>query len=504
MADYILTPFYKTRLDVRPAGYSEQHPASGCTRMSQSNYTPYQLFALKSRLQPLVNKRFAHDGGLIVIYHLKQLNNKIRVVVKLYDGKSFVTIGQNDRQYLQAAVDYITGNDPDLVLLLPDSARFLYTKPNMPDSAKTLLSGCWYRTVITHLSFSPQIRGHYRHSARFETPGIYIDLSRVVDYQTFFDETYLSAISRVKDMFSAGYISLPSGFDQKALAKWQVVPVGLNIEIYDENIGDQTRPVLFQAKWFDLRLSRPVGGMVPFLRKHLVAGSDRVLIEVGGDDAITRHRVAKRFEGYFTVRDYTFKGKMVEVEVENLAQAQRAASLVQLARSLPIGKVIAMHYQKPEQFNFFLYLFPSHNDPIQSGLVDVDMIGYVTDDPRNKYCLSCRIPYHANFNYYYQMLHRWYRNLLTDDVENILIEAAPPTISAVPLEPLALPPGLIKIPPIELPPLKPLEIKPTIPPSFFPAEKERITLAPAEKVPAVQPALTSMLTSLLGLPTIVA
>lgn len=521
--DFIRTPFYKTRLDLRPTSHHDRYPASACTRLPQRNYKAYQLFALKTRLQPLVDKRFAHIGGLIVNYQSKMIDDKIMVIIKLYDGEDYFNIESNDHQYLQDAVNYITGNDPDVSLLIADDSQLLYTSINMLDSEKQLIPNCWMQNIIKHLSFSAHLRPHHRQKTRFETAGIYVDLSRTLDYQEFFDNTYLSAIGRIRDMYGYGYFSLPTAYDIDALAKWGVVPIGLNIEIYKEDIGDETRPVLFRANWYDLRLTQPVGGMVPFLQKHLIGGSNKVLIEVGGTDVLTRHRIAKRFQGYFSVRDYMFKDKMVEVKVNNLKEARRAASLVKRAKTLPVGKVISIHFQKSEQFNLFLYLFPENNNPEKSGLVGVDMLGYVTDDQRNKYCLSVQVPYYANMNHYYKMLNRWYREQTIAEVGIPLIRTAPPTRPVIPAKPsLVIPPikpfikpPLIKIPPITIPslvsPTKPyikppkLFIKPPLVPSIFPFPKEgRISLAPAGPSPAIQPPLASTLTGLIGVPVTVA
>jgi hypothetical protein len=462
--DYIPTPFYKTTPESRLNIGEVRHPSSTCSRFPQANYRPYQLFALRTRLQPLVNKRYSSDqpgvAAYIVRYDTKMLNNKLTVVIKLLDGDEYLKMKAEDYTYFQRAVDWLTGNEPDVALLISNSTIFMSNL--LADTGKSLISDCWSQGIMKYLAFSPNIRPHTRKSGRFQVAGLYVDLSRMADYRGAYNKLYMDSAKRIDYMYQDGYISLPVGFDPKRLAKWQVSAAGPKQPLYSFEINDTMRPVLFRAMWKDNRLTKPVGGLVPFLQKHLIEDSNRVLIDIGSDGIIRRHQVAKTFKGYFTVEDYVFKYNFVEIRADNLARAQLAASLVQRSTSMPVGKVITMRNTHPNIFNTYLAMFPSGNTSLK-----IDMIGYVVSG--GQYNLSCQIPYEANPTYYYKALTRWYEAEINGQVVEPLIKSSPaletklsisePPLISIPIKPLYLnakierplistPPSIIKPRPI--------------------------------------------------------
>src|SRR6056297_1440010 len=127
--DYINTPFYETLPEVKyPSEYS-RNPASNCTRFPQKNFRPYQLFALRTRLQPLIDKKFGlkPDGGAryIVRFERLRINDRLEVVIRLHHGirvdsstDGIAKLNSADYDYVRSAVNWIIGHEPDLSLLI--------------------------------------------------------------------------------------------------------------------------------------------------------------------------------------------------------------------------------------------------------------------------------------------------------------------------------------------------------------------------------------------------
>lgn len=510
--DYVRTPFYQTAQEVKESTDYGRYRAANCTRFPQKNYKPYQLFALRTRLQPLINKHFGlksnGDAKYIVRFNQVRLNDRLIVVVRLHRGvrvdnpeDDIVKLTKINHQYVQSAVDWITSREPDLSLLINDDTTFMFN--SLKPGEKTLIPNCWSQQITKFLSFSSHIRPHSRRQTQYQIPGIYVDLSRMIDYRKSYNDIYINIVRQINLMYEDGFLSLPTYFDVKRLDNWQTKPIGLNIPLTTSEENDPGRMVLFRARWRDTRLSGPAGGIVPFLQKHLVRGSNQVLIDIGNDDAITRHRVAKTFRGHFSAADYRFRNNFVEVKADNLIRAQQAASLVEKSKLMPVGKVITMYGRDPRQFNTYLTRFPTSDSKLK-----ISMLGYQVDDSRNLYCLSCQIPYESNPQYYYEALSNWYKQVI-NQVE------VPPIIPAVPL-PIAKPVDISPIiyPPVVLEEKPKLSIKTALKPVYLKVAVPKIrpsVILPGKLPPTISfptlptlpqqvyPQMTSILTSL-GIP----
>jgi hypothetical protein len=201
-------------------------------------------------------------------------------------------------------------------------------------------------------------------------------------------------------MYEAGYVSVPKSLS--ANESWQIFPM-----------SSQNEYNIFRPVWRDERLTTPVGGLTHFVMKHFVRGSNQVLIEVGSSP-LFRHAVAKTFQRVDT--KYTFKQNFVEVEVQSLAEAQTMASLVDLARTVYVPKILNFSFPSVNWYNLYVLLLVNmtEQEKIDSGLEGIEIIGYTTDVPGEKYSMSIQIPIHANASYYEKLIWRWLKEQTLD------------------------------------------------------------------------------------------
>lgn len=498
---YVPTPFYQTLLEpVNPTRFN-RNKAYNCTRFPQKNYKPYQLFALRTRLQPLINKHFGlksnGDARYIVRFNQKRLNNRLVVVVNLHSGEitdipddDIVQLTESDYNYVKSAIDWITGIEPDLSLLISNDTIFMSNTFNI--SNQEFISNCWSRSIISFLSFSSHIRPHMRDPKNYQVGGLYVDLSHMVNFKQAYDDIYLDSVKRINQMYESGFISLPTSFDSGRLINWGTYPIGLNKSIDINEEYDLSRKVLFRPRWTDKRLTDPVGGVVAFLQKHIGRGSDQVLLNIGGSDPITRHKVAKTFQGFISVIKYKFIGDMVEVEANDLNTAQKLATLVERSKTMPVGRLITIYGSDPRQFNTYLARFPSSNSSLK-----IDMLGYRTDDSRDNYCISCKIPYESDPDFYYNALTNWYnRNVNQIEVPPLIA----PYVAIKSPEAVEIP---SQIPKIRIKKPGPI-VKEIMQPIYFDIEKPRAKpsiMLPKlhEFLPQLKPSISTILSSV-GIP----
>jgi hypothetical protein len=432
-ADYIRTPFYRT---VAEDGNEDINPqVVNSDRLPHSNYRPYQLFALRTRFQPIVNRlypsEFEGEAKYAVRYNMRMLDGKLTNVIQLYDGNDYLMMKGRDRMYLQQGVDWILGHNPDMSLLLSNTTLFMSN--SLTEGPHTLISDHWTRRMVRFLRFNSDYRAHIRPASEYQIHGLYIDLSMRADYQQSYNNLYMGIARRINQLYNDGYIVLPISFNSLRLKKWGLA----SSRRVPSNTENGTRNVAFHPIWKDRRLTDPVGGPVAFLHKHVVTESNLVLIDTGSDDIIRRHQVAKSFESSgIRIR---FRNNFVEVEVDNLRMAQRAAYLVDLSKHIVIGKVFNMYASQPRLFNTILTVYPISNSTLE--IQAEDMIGYQIDDPEYRYCLSCQVPYESDAEYYYKALNRWYQNYINNEPVVPLIVG---TEVEIPIEPQIVRPVVIE------------------------------------------------------------
>ena len=398
-ATYLRTPYFQTRIPSR---------TGGCLQQPQTNYYPYNLFALRTRLEPLAKKRL----GLAIFIHFnsRYLDEKILVTVEFWQAGQPLILNPADKNHLQRALNHIVANEPDLVLLMSEGSQWPLDLTELSQGERKLLPSWWTRDVAPYLSFTPHLRPHYRPAREFQIPGLYLDLSRLDSHASFFKEIYKDAMNRLNEMFNQGYLSLPVSFDTEQLSRWQVA----SLRSITRDDAHSLVKTLFYPEWEDLRLTRPVGGMAAFLVKHLVRGSNRVWLKVGRG-LLVRHQIAATFQRRFTVNQYRFFNDIVEVEANNLEEAQAAASLVELAQSLPVGKIVLFQFPSRDWFNLYLILLHqmTEAEKIRAGLRELRVLGYRVVTANASFCLSGHIPYHANGLYYQTMIRRYVKSQVT-------------------------------------------------------------------------------------------
>nr|QBK90729.1 MAG: hypothetical protein LCPAC201_00300 [Pithovirus LCPAC201] len=394
---YLLTPYYQIKSDIT---------LGTCGRYPERNYTSYSLFALKTRLEPLARKRLKTP----VLIHFDQvdLNQRLKVTVEFYTMGEPISLSDHHQKYLQEALDYITGHEPGLSLLISKGSKWVVNDITLTSRQQTVIPKWWVNEVSKFLSMASRLRPHYRPKNEYQTAGIYVDLSQFDSHNSFFKNIYLNSVEQLNSMYTLGYMSLPRGFELDRLKKWKMKSLKL---IPD---SDSLKRTIFYPDWKDQRLTNPVGGLVSFLDKHVVHHSDQVLLEIG-QDLLIRHQVAITFKMLIPSDKYIFRGKFVQVEAANLNEAQTAASLVDISKNIPVGKVITFQFSSRGRLNLYLTVLNNltDQDKKEIGLIGLEIQGYRIDDPQTPYCLSCQIPYSANSFYYQGLIRDWVRNQTT-------------------------------------------------------------------------------------------
>ncbi len=390
---YLVTPYYHTRNNY--AGEkSDVAILAGEDNFPHLNYRPYNLFVLRTRLEPILRKRLPYP--VMINFDTYRLDHKLTVIIELRRKGQIVDIETHHRKYLQDMINKITADEPQFCLLLGEDSQWVIND-GLTNDSQSLIPASWVKELMPFLSFNPYLRAFYRNAIDGQASGIYLDLSRVDAYASFYRVLYQGTIRRLEEMYVKGFLAVPSSINTALLEKWGLVRVS------EDNLDDlsQVRKYLVWPHWQDKRLTDPVGGMVPFSQRHLWQNRNSMLLEVG-ENLYDRHRVSKYLAMYRPDLEFRFCGSQVRVAISNLADAWQVAALVDSSRNGKVGRIGVLSFPNRSMYNLYLtYAYTmTTEDKNNNGLDESDIRGYKTDDETRPYWISIEMPFYANSQYY--------------------------------------------------------------------------------------------------------
>jgi len=418
---YLLTPYFQTRSgNITEFCYNKRDFGNSI----QFNYRPYNLFCLKTRLEPLSHKVL--DPELFIHFNQRYMDSKMRVIVEFWKGAIPYQLTPQMKKYMQEALDAIVAYQPDMCLLLADNSTWNITISG--GSKRVELPKWWVNQTMRYLNFTYHAHAQYLLPNRFQVGGMYVNLSRFDVYTSYYHEMLFNGIQRLTDMYKLGYIIAPLTIDRQRMARWKV-----------SSLIDATQTshhkTIFYPEWSDSRLTEPVGGAVHFMIKHIIQESDWVWLK-SGSGAEDRYQIAATFMDFgIPSTRYRFFQDIVEVQVDSLMEAQVMAGLVNEARSRPVESLITMQYPDIGWYNINLILLRSMTEQqkLELGLVGMTIRGYQIKDQAYQYCISVEVPIESNPTYYYNVMVEWLHERLVDRSDVQLAERVQAPIELKPV-----------------------------------------------------------------------
>ena len=398
---YLMTPYYRLRAEVELNPQRSRRDNDGTLKY---NYSPYDLFVIKTRLEPFIQVRL--DPRILIRFVSRYLNDRMRMTIELWRGDEAIVLNDRLHHYLQQVVDYITSNYANHCLLLVHGLSWNVNRQRGGSPCcRAPLPQWWVNSTLPFLGISPHFQPQYRPPSEYSLGGVLVDLSKAEPYSDIYRRMLIKATDRLTEMYQLGFLSLPSDFDNEALARWQVS----SIFPLDTSLYEDIKQALFRADWADNRLTEPVGGMIAFLEKHLIRGSSMLWLRIGRDIE-PRYQVTRMFRRYgLSSLRYRFLDDMVEVDVADLDEARIIAGLVQEAKTIIVESMITIQFADRDWYNVNLALLSdlSEEAKIEMGLVGLKIMGYMLADDSYPYCLALEIPTEAEPNFYYEVVRLW-------------------------------------------------------------------------------------------------
>lgn len=313
----VLTPYYRTTVAI---------PATRCVEEPDSNYTPYQVFVLLSRLQYLHPE---HDIQPISIPR----DNRMVLTLKLFVKNEEVKLSPEEQQTYDAQVSQVLNEDPDHCFFLSGRGPFPRAYPVN-----------WTMAILPYLDLPSEYEPLIREGV------IYLNLREVSDFRAVYDELFLRTLNRIQELYEAGAFVTDAPFARR----WGLLPFHLrgynepfDLEEYlsGGNVNAIQRRML--STGFTLEADRRTGLYVPvWVNSNLAQdrvsflydrAAGRPLQFSVGDNLVVRYYIAQ------ALPQVVFGGSWAFIyDVPAIEEALAWASVLTEARRRATGQVVTI------------------------------------------------------------------------------------------------------------------------------------------------------------------
>lgn len=302
----VLTPFY-TEL-------GPDNPRL-CTEFPKSNYTPYDLFCLRTRLYP------ALASGVDIRFSNYLDGNVMRLGVDLTFGGKDIDLEKDSANLLRQLIGNILTNKPHHCLLLAE---------NTPLQG---IPAIWLSGVLPYVSLPQTL------DPIFQAGHLLINLEEDLDFNNTWFELQKSLVAELRRLYEAGAVVCHPDIDEDFIEDWGLVPA---FRVEDDSVS-----AVFLPGWTDTRLAP---NPAAFMRARQDPYSSEQIEVVIGQDKLVRHAVARalRLEGGATYPAGTprviFGGDRVSFFCSDVGQARLLANVIDRARRQASGHIAALQY----------------------------------------------------------------------------------------------------------------------------------------------------------------
>ena len=352
----ILTPYYQTVLNRK---YNE------CVEEPDYNFNSYNLFCLKTRLLPRVQKILGYNVD--ILYGSTQTENKNviytnvtlvkyrigaeknQVELNLNENIEEVSITDDQKKQIQKDVDEITTKDSDACLLMS------FNENITDDEGKTIPID-WLEKIIPYVSIDGKLNSFVNDNGLHLVLTAYTKADVPYTYSEKYNQVLIATRNQVISMYKAGYIYIyPDEHRDKLVHAWDL-----------ETVDDDG--YLYRPRWFDLRITND---LVKFIQSRM--RGERVITVQIGNNFVNRHFVADMFQN----KNYTFNFENILIYVSNLTEARQ--SLAMLFNALNNAKGTVYTYIFTDRDTLMKY--------VEEKEIDLYVI-YKTEDRLKPYTLS--------------------------------------------------------------------------------------------------------------------
>lgn len=312
---HVLTPYFYPQLNVT---------ATTCSEEEDSNYREYNLFCLKTRLRPFLEKR--NLSKLTIEFIPVQRGSRIYIGLRLVDAGERVTLSPKDQHALEEKVKEITTVNRTYCLLYSSDAD-IYLDERF---CRQKIPSYWILSLLPYLPIDPVINPY------LDDGYLYVDLSIYLDYDVKYQELYAEIERHLKQLYRQGAIVCNSTFAQQWQLKAQTL-LGYSIItneaelLEDETTSDLTDDTgVYIPIWSDARFAPD---RVTFLLSRM-ADEKYLTLYLHVRSTFQQETITNYFSKKGRKKEFFFHGEdLIVLEIRDIVELQE---LINDLTTLPI------------------------------------------------------------------------------------------------------------------------------------------------------------------------
>ena len=354
----LTTPYYRSLTII---------PAEGCADQSTSSYTPYDIFCLQTRLYPIVYQMLGRN--VLLLFEDEYVNERMELVLKLVrvgSAQNFlgtmdhVKLKKKQQKILNEAIDKITAEHMGYCLI--DKQELLL-------SVGKIYPTHWFYTmmeyVILPIEYNPFLSSARYSGNESDRGGIYLTFNPESDYKTAYNSVCKLLLDTIAKYYEEGVVYRPYSI----IDSWSL-----------EQVDTQTNR-LYRPTWRDDRFAP---NLVEFLLRK-IQGDPYIRLPISSN-LVTRHYIASILNEYEIA--VIFEGDYARIQVNNLEEAQKIASLVTSVTGLGSDQKVVIRNLAGQVESFMNSIPP-----------EINCISYQTSNIEKPYTVSCLVDLNSDFSF---------------------------------------------------------------------------------------------------------
>lgn len=345
------TPYYRSLTPIH---------ASGCDDLPDSNYGPYDLFCLRTRLYPIVYQMFGRD--VEIVFRSEHKNSRMELKIDIVyirevseltgpETNPSIIMNDNDKQIIERSIKTIVSKHISYCLI---DKKELYLSAGLSPLGNNYPKD-WFYNVLGYIEIPTE------YNPFLQQNGIYLTFNEKSDYIRAYNDVVNHILKTIEKYYKEGVVYGAGNIAEK----WKLERMD-----YEEVVGKLYKPV-----WTDKRLSHyPVDFLL-----GKISGDTSVRVDIN-DTLSSRHNIAKVLNK--NKISFVFDGSTVVFNVDNLDDAQYILALITSANIDTNEKVIA--YSSVNASVIHLYMKEA-----KELLENSNCLGYQTTSIDRPYVFSC-------------------------------------------------------------------------------------------------------------------
>ena len=327
--------------------------SEGCDEISISNYGPYDIFCLETRLYPIVYDLL--NRNIVLTFHTVYENNRMELKISINFPLNKITLNSvlsdSEHKFLNDQIKRITATEIGYCLI---DKYELYLS-----SGKTYPIN-WFYIMLQYVNIP---------NAFYRENGIYLTLDEKSEYKESYNIVCNNVLEQIEEFYQNGTV-----YGAQSISNtW-------DLELISDN--------LYIPRWRDNRFA---SHLVEFLLAK-IQGDPHIMIEISTNLSVRHHIASVLSEKGITM---VFEGDYVKIPANTIEKEQKMAALVKFAsfQSKNDRKERAMIQNLSNLSD--VYSFIEETTKI---IPDTNCIGYQVTNMEKPYVFSCLVNSSNNKN----------------------------------------------------------------------------------------------------------